>query len=305
MAAAGLASGHSNRPMSSPRRFRNAIASARVLSSRRASARPGMTWLMWLPRSMRVPSSDRPSSFFDRLHVLGPRQPHRVRQRRPFTRCSRKMVENAGQGIDRLGHQPLVGHQPDLPGMPLGQRLEGDELLGIGRQRIFEQVVAERHGGQRAAVDRVVRRFLVVLAVAEVRHRLVERIAVDEGDRPAAASAGGAFEGRHTDRRVAVRRKIDRRVAVVHPLVEVVVARHVERRCSPPIDVRGGEAGTHGVADEQMIVRQGALHVEQRATPEALEIEGGSRRIAKGAAGQAIIDAAAAVEMAQEGDCIA
>ena len=217
----------------------------------------------------------------DRLHVLGPRQPHRVGERRPFTRRSREMVEDAGQHLDRLGHQPLVGHQPDLRGMPLGQGLIGDELLGVGRQRAVEQVVAQGNGSQRAAFERVVRRVLVVLAVAEVRHRLVERIAVDEHDRPAAAPAGGAFEGRHVDRRVAVCREIDRRVAVVHPLMEVVVARHMEGRSAPPTDVGGGEAGTHGVADEQMIVRQGAPHMEQRPTPEALEIEGWSRRLAK------------------------
>jgi hypothetical protein len=31
--------------------------------------------------------------------------------------------------------------------MAFGQRLEGDELLGVGRQRAFEQVVAQGHGG--------------------------------------------------------------------------------------------------------------------------------------------------------------
>jgi hypothetical protein len=53
-----------------------------------------------------------------------------------------------------------------------------------------------------------------------------------------------------------------------------------------------------------MIVGQGAAHLEQRAASEILEIEGGARRIAEGPAGQAIIDAAAAIEMAQERDRI-
>jgi hypothetical protein len=58
------------------------------------------------------------------------------------------------------------------------------------------------------------------------------------------------------------------------------------------------------MADEQMIVRQGAGDVEQRPAPEALEIEGRPRRIAKGPAGQAVVDASATVEMTQERDCI-
>jgi hypothetical protein len=236
--------------------------------------------------------------------VFGPRQPHRVGEPRPLSRRASEVVEHDSQHIDRVGHQPLIGHQPDLQGVPLSQRLEGNELFGVGRQGAFEQVVAQRHGGQRAAVDRIVRRFLMVLAVAEVRYRLVERIAVDEDDRPAVAATDGALEGRHADRRIAARREVDRRIAVVHSLVKIVVARHMEGRRPPPIDVGGGETGTHGVADEQMIVRQGAVHVEQRAAPEALEIEGWSCRIAKGAAGQAIVDASAAVEMAQERDCI-
>ena len=59
------------------------------------------------------------------------------------------------------------------------------------------------------------------------------------------------------------------------------------------------------MADEQMIVRQGAADMEQRAAPEVLEVERGSRGIAEDSLGQAIVDAAAAVEMAQERDCIA
>jgi hypothetical protein len=78
----------------------------------------------------------------------------------------------------------------------------------------------------------------------------------------------------------------------------------MEGRSAPPIDVRGGEAGTYGVADEQMLVRQRAPHMEQRSAPETLEIEGWSRRIAKSPLRQAVVEAAAAVKVAKEGDCI-
>jgi hypothetical protein len=53
-----------------------------------------------------------------------------------------------------------------------------------------------------------------------------------------------------------------------------------------------------------MVVWQGAAYVEQRPTPEAVEIEGRSRRLAECPPCQSIVDATAAVEMAKEGDCI-
>src|SRR5262249_42363033 len=91
------------------------------------------------------------------------------------------------------------------------------------------------------------------------------------------------------------------------PLVKIVVAGHVERRLPPPVEVagRGGEARANGMADEQMIDRQGAADVEQRPALEAAEVERRTRRIAHRPAAQPVVDPAATIEMGEEGNRIA
>jgi hypothetical protein len=57
--------------------------------------------------------------------------------------------------------------------------------------------------------------------------------------------------------------------------------------------------------DEHMLVRQGSAHSKQRTAPEAIEVEGSALGIADDFAGQEIVESAALLEMAYEGEKIA
>jgi len=243
---------------------------------------------------------------FDRLQMFAVREPHGVAQPRPLLGASREVVEDGRHDVDRALHQSLIGDQSHEVGLPLGHDLIGDELLGIGWQRALEQKVVERHAAQRAAAERVVGRLVVVLAVPIERRGLVERIAIDQHG-SLAALLRRPFERRNANARVEIRRKLDRRVAIVQPLVEIVVAGHVERRLPPPVDLagHGGEARADGMADEQVVDRHGAADVEQRPALEATEVERRTRRIADRPAGQSVVDPTAAIEMGEEGNRVA
>src|SRR5262249_44322258 len=116
-----------------------------------------------------------------------------------------------------------------------------------------------------------------------------------------------AFQRRHADARVEIRCELDRRVAVVQPFMEIVIARHVECRALPPVDFTGvrGETRANRMADEQVVDRQRAAHAEQRTAPEAVKIERRAGRIADCPAGQSVVDAATAIEMGEEGHRVA